>query len=152
MAAATSLGGDFGFARPVPAPEGGALTGLLKGLYLETQSQKQGAVRTRIVDLPPADEPSDRVAEALLGELEVEGDEIEVAWSGDTRSVVRLAIVPVDELPREELPRGGVWVFTGGARGITAAVAKEMGRRFGLKLHLLGKEPLARDRPRVAHL
>lgn len=146
LVAATSLGGDFGFAQPVPAPEGGALTGLLKGLYLETQSQKQGPVRTRIVDLP-ANEPPERVAEALLRELEVEGDEIEVAWSGDTRSVVRLAVIPVEEFSRRDIPRGGVWVFTGGARGITAAVAKEMGRRFGLKLHLLGKSPRPQINP-----
>ncbi len=140
LAAATSLGGDFGFAAAVVSPEGGALSGLLKGLYLEAQGSKLGELRVKVVDAP-ADEPPEAVAEAVLGELEVDGFDVEAAYAGGVRRVVRLALEPVEPLVREEIPRGGVWVFTGGARGITGAVAKAMGQRFGLKLHLLGKSP-----------
>jgi NAD(P)-dependent dehydrogenase (short-subunit alcohol dehydrogenase family) len=48
-------------------------------------------------------------------------------------------------LPRADLPRGGVWVVTGGARGITAASALALGRRYGWKLHLVGRSPAPRD-------
>ncbi|HEY2838812.1 MAG TPA: KR domain-containing protein, partial [Pirellulales bacterium] len=40
-----------------------------------------------------------------------------------------------------EIPRGGTWVITGGARGITSIAAKELARRYGWKLHLIGKSP-----------
>jgi NAD(P)-dependent dehydrogenase (short-subunit alcohol dehydrogenase family) len=53
----------------------------------------------------------------------------------------------VEKLPLGELPRGGAWVITGGARGITAATALELGRRYGLKLHLLGKSPAPEVNP-----
>lgn len=140
VVAATSLGGDFGFSNPVVAPEGGALAGLVKGLYMELGGKGGDAMRLKVVDAP-AGEPPERLAEAILRELDVEGIDVEVACAGARRSVVRLAIEPVEALVRDDLPRGGTWVFTGGARGITAAVAKELGRRYGLKLHLLGKSP-----------
>src|SRR5690606_12228466 len=38
--------------------------------------------------------------------------------------------------------RGATWVVTGGARGITAACALELAKRYGLKLHLIGSTPL----------
>ena len=37
LVAATNLGGNFGFLGKVPSPEGGALTGLLKSIYLENE-------------------------------------------------------------------------------------------------------------------
>ena len=43
---------------------------------------------------------------------------------------------------RKPMPRGGTWVCTGGARGITAFVAEELAKRFELKLHLLGTAPV----------
>ena len=141
LAAATSMGGDFGFAGPVLAPEGGALTGLLKGLFMDFGGKAPGTMPVKIIDAPP-DEPPPQVAEAILRELEVEGIDLEVACVTGKRQVVRLVIEPTDQFPRQDIPSGGVWVFTGGARGITAAVAKVMGQRYHLKLHLLGKSPL----------
>ena len=52
---------------------------------------------------------------------------------------------PAESLPRTDLPRGGVWVITGGARGITAACALALGQRYGWKLHLIGRSPAPRD-------
>ena len=51
---------------------------------------------------------------------------------------------PCEELPNGPRIEGGTWIVTGGARGITAASALELGRRFGVKLHLLGKSPAPR--------
>src|SRR5262249_10849468 len=39
------------------------------------------------------------------------------------------------------VPRGGTWVVTGGARGITSIAALGLARRYGWKLHLVGKSP-----------
>lgn len=51
-------------------------------------------------------------------------------------------VAPVTDLPQKDLPPGGVFVVTGGARGVTAVVARELGQRFGAKLHLIGSSPL----------
>jgi len=140
LVAATSLGGHFGLAGSVVAPEGGAASGLVKGLYTELNATKPCGARLRVIDAPE-DEPPGELARAIVAELDVEGFDVEVAYAGGRRRVVRLAIEPVETLPRGELPRGGTWIVTGGARGITAEAAKAMGRRWGLNLHLLGKSP-----------
>src|SRR6185295_4931740 len=51
---------------------------------------------------------------------------------------------PEQALPERhaDVRSGGTWVFTGGARGITAECALELGRRHQLKLHLIGTSPL----------
>ena len=43
--------------------------------------------------------------------------------------------------------RGATWVMTGGARGITARCALELGRRFRLQLHLIGSSPYPETDP-----
>jgi NAD(P)-dependent dehydrogenase (short-subunit alcohol dehydrogenase family) len=40
--------------------------------------------------------------------------------------------------------RGGTWIATGGARGITASAARELARRHGWRVHLLGLSPAPR--------
>ncbi len=140
IVALTSLGGDFGFAGPVPAPEGGAFTGLLKSIFVEDGRYNHERFCVKVIDAP-ADEPATQLADSVCQELANLAPEVEVAWSGGKRRVVQVSREPVEQLPLGELPRGGVWVVTGGARGITAATALELGRRYGLKLHLLGKSP-----------
>ncbi len=41
LAAAINLGGNYGFSGPVPAPEGGAIAGLLKSIHLESVAQAE---------------------------------------------------------------------------------------------------------------
>jgi|GEM_PF-774000 len=146
IVALTSLGGDFGFAGPVPAPEGGAFTGLLKSIFVEDGRYDHTRFRVKVIDAP-ADEPATQLADSVCRELAGDAPEVEVAWSGGRRQVVKVSREPVEQLPLGELPRGGVWVVTGGARGITAATAIELGRRYGLKLHLLGKSPAPEVNP-----
>src|SRR5262249_31143109 len=95
----------------------------------------------KLIDAPP-DESPDQLAAAVLDELDVEGFDVEVAIAAGRRLVVRLIVEPVEELPQHDLARGGTWVFTGGARGITAAVARQMAPALGLQVHLLGASPL----------
>jgi acyl transferase domain-containing protein/NAD(P)-dependent dehydrogenase (short-subunit alcohol dehydrogenase family) len=141
LVAVTSLGGDFGFSRAIVAPEGGALTGLLKGINMEVIRRPSSSMKLKLIDAPPHESP-DELAAAVLDELDVEGFDVEVAFETGRRHVVRLIVEPVEELPQHDLTRGGTWVFTGGARGITAAVARQIAPALGLKVHLLGASPL----------
>ncbi len=146
LLAATALGGDFGFVHPPLAPEGGFLAGLLKSFHQETLGKTAVGVRVKVVDAP-ADEPPETLAEACLAELAAGDEDVEVAWHAGRRYRVVLQPQPASHLPQTALPRGGTWVVTGGARGITAAIALELGRRCGLKLHLLGRSPLPQVDP-----
>src|SRR5690606_15752770 len=84
---------------------------------------------------------ADAVAANLLRELAAAEPEVEVAFVQGTRRVVRP--VPSGSVTGalSAVPRDGVWVVTGGARGITAIAAMGLAKRFGWKLHLLGKSP-----------
>ncbi len=146
LVAVTSLGGDFGFSHTVPAPEGGAMTGLVKGLWMENGASASDGTSLKVIDAP-TDIPSDRLANEILAELQVTDLGVEVAVSCGARRVPRLERQAIECLPRNDLPRGGNWVFTGGARGITAVAAREMGKRLGLKLHLLGSSPMPQVDP-----
>lgn len=97
-------------------------------------------LRMRVIDAP-SDEPSDSLARSIVGELAFESADLEVAYRDGQRHVVRLKVQSIEPPPTAEITRGGTWVITGGARGIAAAVAKELGHRYGLKLHLLGTRP-----------
>src|SRR5690606_6550566 len=69
LTAATSLGGDFGFSSQVRGIEGGALSGLLKGVKLELEmTGGQTNFRARAVDFA-ADAPPAEIAAALVREL-----------------------------------------------------------------------------------
>ena len=83
------------------------------------------------------------VAAGLWGAslLKNRAPEVEVGYTRGRRQVVATVREPVESLPLADLPRGGAWVVTGGGRGITAAAALELAKRYGLKLHLLGKSP-----------
>jgi len=144
VVAVTSLGGDFGFQAKVDAPEGGMLAGLLKSLYIEDTRRTPSRLRVKVIDAP-AEEAPHRLAEAVCRELAADRPEVEVAWSQGQRRVVRAVPEPIEQFRRLDLARGGNWVITGGARGITAAVAEELGRRYGMKLHLIGCSPAPKE-------
>ena len=50
-------------------------------------------------------------------------------------AVARPAAAPA---PQPSLERGGCWLVTGGARGVTAACGRELGQRHGVSLVLVG--------------
>jgi acyl transferase domain-containing protein/NADP-dependent 3-hydroxy acid dehydrogenase YdfG len=139
LVAAVSLGGDFGFGGKAITPDGGALDGLLKAVHIEDSRRPASRVRAKVVDAP-TDEPADSLADSILRELAAAEPEVEVAWTRGQRNVVRPLPADLKAAPRV-IPRGGVWVVTGGARGITAIAARELARRYGWKLHLIGKSP-----------
>jgi NAD(P)-dependent dehydrogenase (short-subunit alcohol dehydrogenase family) len=93
----------------------------------------------KAIDLDPA-EPADVLAGYVLEEIDRDQPDVEVGYASGRRYVVRPQQQAVPR-PIREPRRGGVWIVTGGARGVTAIVSRELGRRFGLKLHLLGTSP-----------
>jgi NAD(P)-dependent dehydrogenase (short-subunit alcohol dehydrogenase family) len=138
LIAVTALGGEFGFARHERSPESGALCGLVKAVWFETGMSGPG-LSAKVVDLNVAESP-ETLAAYVLEEIDRGQPDVEVGYGGGRRCVVRPKQESVPS-PTAEPERGGVWVISGGARGVTAIVARELGRRFGLKLHLLGTSP-----------
>ena len=139
VVAVSNLGGDFGFSAPLRAAEGGALAGLVKALRIEVAVARSllGKFRTKAIDAPP-DMPPAMLAQRVLDELAGDALEVEVAYVDSQRYVIRPFAQPAEQLPVIAPPRGGTWVVSGGARGITAAIARELGRHLQLKVHLLG--------------
>lgn len=139
IVAATRLGGDFGVAERVVAPEGGWVAGLLKALNVELNRRRQPVV-VKVCDFSPLDTP-DAIADALLRELAERSAEVEVALGGGQRRILRAVEQSADTLPCRPPRRGTTWLITGGARGVTAEVAIKLGLAYGLKLHLVGSSP-----------
>ncbi|MCE7873362.1 SDR family NAD(P)-dependent oxidoreductase [bacterium CPR1] len=136
----TSLGGDFGFTSQMKSFEGGALPGLLKAILIESWVAGFRHLPVKIVDSFPGD-PSAKIVRMALKELAVPSYETEVGWDRGLRRVVRPVQKTLDRPATHRLE--GHWICTGGARGITAFVARELGQRYGLTLHLLGRVPRA---------
>jgi NAD(P)-dependent dehydrogenase (short-subunit alcohol dehydrogenase family) len=138
--AAVSLDGNFGFDGRAASPEGGALAGMGKALCIEDSRRERSVVRGKVIDAPANESPA-QLVDAMLRELASAEPEVEVSWSAGARRVIRP--LPSPEIKNIAAPScdGGTWVVTGGARGITAIAARELARRHGWTLHLLGKSP-----------
>ncbi len=140
IVAVTGMGGDFGLSGKLSSPEGGVLCGLMKSLYIEDSRREQSEGKFKAIDAQ-LDEPPELLVDAILREMAANDPHIEVGWSRGRRVLVRAVVEPAESLPRKsELP-SGTWVVTGGARGITAAAARELSKRYGVKLHLIGRSP-----------
>jgi len=151
----TYLGGDFGVNGPPAQPLGGALVGLARALFVEGAASNSLGPRTKVVDLPANSTPSDDVAKILLetaisqasvvtgsrNELIDRLANTEVGYAEGRRQVIRLVADKVSFFSVPAL-KPGQWIFTGGARGITAEVARTMGRQCGVSLHLVGRSLL----------
>lgn len=140
----TTLGGDFGFTCRLRTFEGGALTGLLKAILIESWVAGFRHLPVKIVDAGPEDSAREVVAMALK-ELAVPSYETEVGRDRNLRRVVRPVLKTLDRPATHKL--SGHWVCTGGARGITAYVAGELARRYGLTLHMVGRVSRAEVSP-----
>ncbi|WP_166830410.1 type I polyketide synthase [Thalassoroseus pseudoceratinae] len=138
-----SLGGDFGFSlksgdQPRSAESGG-LAGLMKAMCIENWVNGFRSTPVKIVDTAHTDSPENVVA-GIWRELAAPSHDLEVSWHTGRRQVVR-AVPQTVPSSRREIRRGGTWVCTGGARGVTAYVLKELAPRYDLKLHLIGTAP-----------
>lgn len=143
MLAATALGGSFaGGANDVLpddfSPGHGGVAGLVKSLAHEWPE-----VLVRVVDVSRRRE-ANALADFLLAELSDPIGPIEIGYCGERR--LTLQCVPSSLETRSEraapLDREATVLLTGGARGITAAVALELARRYQPNLVLIGRSPL----------
>jgi acyl transferase domain-containing protein len=141
LTAVVDLGGDFGISGACGAVEGGAIAGLFKGIAREFP-----AMHVRVVDVPQTGAPAE-LAATVVSEMEDAAGPVEVGFVGGRRvTVAACERRPHQGLPLSSLTRGSVWIVTGGGRGVTAACARELGRRHGLVLALVGStHPIAVD-------
>lgn len=138
----TSLGTPGGLADGVTHPAHGALTGMVKGIATERRSEGLNGFRAAVVDLPVNVSEAD-VCNAVIDELFYEDGNVEIVYSHGQRYCVRPINVPLDRHPngRKNRLAAGPWVITGGARGVTAEVARAFAGHPGVFLHLLGSSP-----------
>ena len=141
LLAATGLGGGFGFEAEDNAaamPGHGGVLGFVKCL-----SQEWPDVLVRGVDLNVSDAPA-KLAESLLRELCCRQGPVEVGYLGTRRLTwePRQAPLPTDGESLPPFEQGEPVLITGGARGITAAIALELARRYRPTLLIVGRSEL----------
>lgn len=143
LLAATNLGGGLGFADgPLPesffAGQGGIL-GFIKCLGMEWPE-----VLVRAIDLDGG-RPAGELVDCLVGELGDANGPLEIGYLGQRRVTWEPISGTFDAASASTLPaveKGDAVLITGGARGITAAVALELGRRWQPNLVLVGRSPM----------
>jgi acyl transferase domain-containing protein/acyl carrier protein/NAD(P)-dependent dehydrogenase (short-subunit alcohol dehydrogenase family) len=149
IVAMTQLGGDFGFQNNIAAPESGAVAGLLKAILIECWVNGHRGIPIKVIDSQP-NPNAETLVDAVFYELANPSFDTEIAWNGRRRSVVRA--IPTKAPSRQMRPTPGVWICTGGGRGITARVARELADRYGLSLHLMGTAPEPNVAPKYRDL
>ncbi|MCU4187005.1 SDR family NAD(P)-dependent oxidoreductase [Acidiferrimicrobium sp. IK] len=126
------------------------LAGVVKVAAIE-----RAGLRARVLDLDGELVSADPAAAArlVLEELRDGHPAVDVGRRGARRIGVRIAAVPAPagSEQREALGPDSVVLLTGGARGITAAVARALHSRFGSRIELAGRTRLDGDEdPRLA--
>jgi malonyl CoA-acyl carrier protein transacylase/NAD(P)-dependent dehydrogenase (short-subunit alcohol dehydrogenase family)/acyl carrier protein len=144
LVAATGMGGalaSLGDAPPDFFPGHGAIAGLVK-----TLAREWDAVRARVVDLDRRSDPSE-LAGLLVEELLAEDDRAEVGYRHGRRVALvgSESALPDATAPGVVVRPGEPILITGGARGITAAVARDLAGRWRPTLLLVGTSPLPLD-------
>ncbi|RPI23475.1 MAG: SDR family oxidoreductase, partial [Acidobacteria bacterium] len=158
FAAATCLGGSFGFAASPDDPEvlagppsHGGVAGFVKALAKETSE-----FLFKVVDLDQEEALArpDATAGAILDEILSGNPAIEVGFRRGTRAVPQLCDRPLDlsRQPHIELNKHSVLLLFGGARGITGEIAKDLVDRFHCRLVLAGTTALPPDVAEIAKL
>ncbi len=122
LLAVTALGGDFAFATTPATVEGGAATGLVKSLFIESHYEKWTGLRFKAIDFA-GNVAAGEAAEAIFRELASSEKDVEIGYMNGYRHVVRGVELPAGAAQPDAAPRG-TWVVTGGARGITAICAR----------------------------
>ncbi len=146
LLAATGMGGSFGSGTNVRLAEDffpgqGGVAGLIKSLAHEWPD-----VLVRVIDVDPYT-AVDQIASLLLAELGDTAGPIEIGYQGKRRRTLQCLPSPLEETARGQLlvGRDSTVLLTGGARGITAAVALELACRYQPNLVLVGRSPLPEE-------
>jgi acyl transferase domain-containing protein/NAD(P)H-dependent flavin oxidoreductase YrpB (nitropropane dioxygenase family)/NAD(P)-dependent dehydrogenase (short-subunit alcohol dehydrogenase family) len=153
VVAATRLGGTFGIAGPEGLslqPTQGGVPGLLK-----TLDKEWSEVRCRSVDFD-TNAGLEEIVERLLIEAGQPKGVVEIGYRGPDRFAFRAEAHPLGGVTQKAIEIGAhsVILVTGGARGITAEVARELAERYRPILILCGSSPLPQtdEQPATADL
>ncbi|HYV86487.1 MAG TPA: SDR family NAD(P)-dependent oxidoreductase [Patescibacteria group bacterium] len=139
FAAITVGGGDFG-----PASESGASVPWRGGIagFMKCAALEWPGARIRAIDL--AEAPDGGLCDLLLREWGEPGP-VEIGYRGGRRLGLRAVEAALDgaipAIPDVRLDERSVVLVTGGARGITAEVVKELGARSRARFILIGRTP-----------
>jgi acyl transferase domain-containing protein/NAD(P)H-dependent flavin oxidoreductase YrpB (nitropropane dioxygenase family)/NAD(P)-dependent dehydrogenase (short-subunit alcohol dehydrogenase family) len=153
LVAASGLGGRYGHfhgdAAPLDHHRGAGLAGLIKSV-----AKERPELHARCVDLEPSETP---VALAEYLELELLADDrlVDVAYRKQGRRLMEVVPAPLlrkNERRNLQLGQDSVVLLTGGARGITAALARSLASQYRCQLELVGRTCLetAADKPEYA--
>lgn len=136
LAAITARGGEFGL-----VPGTYPLTHHAVGDFMKTVSMEFQGVACRVVDLDASD-PVPILRQKLVDELCSADDRLQVGLPGDRRLTVVPRIAAIGSPPVRGIESDWVCLLTGGARGITAEIAKALARRARPVLILAGASAL----------
>jgi NAD(P)-dependent dehydrogenase (short-subunit alcohol dehydrogenase family) len=143
IVAALDLGGDFGFRNRPSAPEGGALTGILKSIKIEMTKAGWKDLVVKAIDSTLSTHP-ESLASHLANEALCNDPLVEIAYDQNRRMTPAMQAESLQSYtnPPAWLTRGGDWLAIGGGRGITGAAALQLSKLLGLRMHLVGRKPL----------
>jgi NAD(P)-dependent dehydrogenase (short-subunit alcohol dehydrogenase family) len=143
LAAITARGGEFGL-QPDPRslPTHHAIADFIKTLSLEFSG-----VLCKVADLDGSD-PVPILCQKLVDELCSADETLQVGLPGDRRLTIVPRLAPLETPVMRHIGSDWVFLLTGGARGITAEIAKLLAGRCHPTLILAGASPLpAGDEP-----
>jgi NAD(P)-dependent dehydrogenase (short-subunit alcohol dehydrogenase family) len=109
--------------------------------YVKTVAQEYPDVLCKIVDLDPSDPPA-ILHYKLADELSATDTTLEAGLPGDRRLTVALKLASLDGEPARRISGDWVFLLTGGARGITAEIARLLAERHHPTLILAGASAL----------
>jgi NAD(P)-dependent dehydrogenase (short-subunit alcohol dehydrogenase family)/acyl carrier protein/predicted hotdog family 3-hydroxylacyl-ACP dehydratase len=138
--AVTATAGPYGWRGQLVDPAGAGVVGLLKTLGHETPATQVKAID---IERPATQSEAAHVAATILREIERGGPRTEVAYRDGLRLVPRVVQEPLDlsAEPARKLGPDSVVIAFGGSRGVTAAIVKELARRYQSRLVLVGTRP-----------
>jgi len=137
FAAITARGGGFGLQPNGPfSPTHFAVADFTKTIALEFNG-----VLCKVVDLDPTD-PNPILRQKLIDELASTDDTLQVGLPGDRRLTVLPQIEPVPVAVTRPIQRDWVFLVTGGARGVTAEIARQLAVAHQPTLILAAASPL----------
>jgi acyl transferase domain-containing protein/NAD(P)-dependent dehydrogenase (short-subunit alcohol dehydrogenase family) len=136
VVAATRMGGTFGMESfAAKTPISGGISGLTKALAKEMPQ-----VQVKLCDFVNDTTP-DEMTLLLWEEITANDRTVEVCFPEGIRSRIEIVPFPLNRFRQPNLALGTATVFvvSGGARGITAEVAKDLAQNLRPKLALLGQ-------------
>jgi acyl transferase domain-containing protein/NAD(P)-dependent dehydrogenase (short-subunit alcohol dehydrogenase family)/NAD(P)H-dependent flavin oxidoreductase YrpB (nitropropane dioxygenase family) len=144
-----AFGSDPVSADPL-SPSQGGIAGFVKTLALEWPE-----VEAKAIDFDPATAPSTLI-DLLLAEMAAGDGEVEVGYQGLRRFALRPYPAELCSDGPMQMAINPNWVImvTGGARGITAEIARELASRYQPTLVLVGRSalPMLEEAPETAGL